>query len=156
MIIYFVEASSAFGSSDAYYLLDHFDTFFSVIENADKIPLGTLMRAMEILQNTARKFGEVLDNYLKQRELVQLSKYLNLTKMLMYLMTSLVRAIDGVVKDTTNEPNQKKTSKKQSDRADVYDWNDRRYKVLTLILNLMQLPLEKLWTVSIAEEEFVK
>lgn len=161
MLFRFAEAHAASKPSAVpeqryFYLFDHFDTFYSVIETADIRHINSMMRAMEILQNTSRVFGEALDNYLKQKEFPDLSSYLNVTKMLLYLITSLVRAIDNVIKDDAVEVNQRKPSKKQAERANVAEWYDRRYKVLTLVLNLMQLPLEKLWVVSIAEEEFVK
>lgn len=119
--------------------------------------MNTLMRAVDILYSTTTKFGTQLDNYLKQKELNRQSSFLNLTKMILYLLTSTVRAIDIVVKNEANDgPGNKKSNKKQSDRTNIYDWNEKRYQVLRQIFNVMYLPLEKLWNESIAEEEFVK
>lgn len=155
----FTAAYQAFCSSDAFYIFDHFDTFFSVIENAPKLQLNQLIRAIDILYSTTQRFGQMVDAYLKQAELNQQSSYLNLTKMVLYLLVSTVRATDTFIRNETSDANmQKKPGKKPSAEqlGNNADWDDKRYQVLVQLFNIMQMPLEKLWNLSIAEEEFVK
>lgn len=92
--------------------------------------------------------------------------HLNLCKMLMYLSTGLVRAVDGVVAGnlggtgagTTSTGGAKSGGKKAGGilEAEAFDWDDKRFKMMLQVYNVFQLPLEKLWTVCIAEEDFVK
>lgn len=139
-------------------MFDHFDTFFSVIEHAQRIPLGSIERALHILRNITERFGNILVDYLKQNTLDEQNSHLNLTKMLLYLLISTIRATDAVLKGDAQAPNQKKpTQKKQMERASAYgDYNEQRFKVLASILAFMEMPVERLWAMVIAEEDFVK
>lgn len=122
--------------------------------------LNQLIRAVDILHNTTQKYGVMVDAYLKQTELNQQSSYLNLTKMVLYLLVSTVRAIDIFIRNATNDAasNKQKSGKKAA--AEIVgnntDWDDKRYAILVQVFNIMQLKLERLWNLSIAEEEFVK
>lgn len=122
--------------------------------------LNQLVRAVDILHNTTQKYGVMVDAYLKQAELTQQSSYLNLTKMVLYLLVSTVRAIDIFIRNEMNDAmsNKQKSGKKPTSEllANNVDWDDKRYAVLVQVFNIMQLRLEKLWNMSIAEEEFVK
>lgn len=122
--------------------------------------LNQLIRSVDILHNTTQKYGVMVDAYLKQTELTQQSSYLNLTKMVLYLLVSTVRAVDIFIRNETNDAlsNKQRAGKKPSSEllANNADWDDKRYAVLVQLFNIMQLRLEKLWNMSIAEEEFVK
>lgn len=40
--------------------------------------------------------------------------------------------------------------------VEAHAWEDKRYKMMLQLFNVFQLPLEKLWSLCIAEENFVK
>lgn len=114
------------------------------------------MRVIDNLCDTADKSKRVLDAYFQKGELDQQMMHLNLLKMLMYLMVSTVRAVDEVIKDETADAmGAKKSAKKQTERAHDLAYDDRRYDILKAIFQLLELSLERLWTVAIAEEDFV-
>lgn len=105
------------------------------------------------MYSTSRKYGEMVAAYLSQSELNRQPQYLNLTKMVLYLMTSLVRAVDVWV--TNDEGTAAKKGKKASESGPYQMWEVRRYEAMMQIFNIIQLPLEKLWSTSIAEDSFV-
>lgn len=99
------------------------------------------------------KLGQLLAVYLQTANASDRNAHLNLTKMILFLSIGLIKSIDSI----TNDGSSKKVGQKnrQSD-LNVAEWDDRRYKSLVQIYNILQLPLEKLWNQSIAEENFVK
>lgn len=150
-------AHQAFKTNGAFYLFDHFDTFFSVIENVSQLQTANLVRAIDILYRTAENLGQMLDAYLKQDILDRQNDYLNLTKMVMFLLVSTVRAADELIKKNFNEPPGRKNKKKNNDQTSfLASYEAKRYDVLVEICNIMQLPIEKLWNMSIIDEDFVK
>lgn len=156
MIFPNLAANQALQSDDAFYLFDHFDTYFSVIENASQMQMPQLLRAIDLLYRTTEKLGKMLDSYLNQQSLDRQSEYLNLTKMVMYLLVSTARAIDNSVKDASKSMANmaRKNNKRNDDQAPNANWEPKRYDVLIQVYNFMQLPLEKLFPNAIIEEDF--
>lgn len=150
-------AHQALKSSDAFYIFDHFDTFFSVIENADKLQISNLVRAVDLLYRTTENLGQMLDAYLKQETLDRQTDFLNLSKMVIYLLVTTVRAVDVFV--SKNQPNAagRKNKKNTDDSLPHFiSYEAKRYDVLVQVCNFMQLPIEKLWNMAIVDEDFVK
>lgn len=118
------------------------------------------MRAIDILYRTTENLGQMLDAYLKQETLDRQNDFLNLTKMVMYLMVSTVKEIDTVVKNYMAQSNAtagRKNKKNTDDQLPHYaSYDNKRHEVLIQVCNIMQLPIEKLWNMSIVEEDFVK
>lgn len=153
------EARKAFKVTDAFYIFDHFDTFFSVIENAPQLPIDTLIRAVDLLYRTTENLGTMLDTYLMKNKLDRQMDYLNLIKMLMYLLVSTIRAVDLFVKKNAMPAKSGRKNKKNSDDHSLSEFDRyeaKRFDVLIQICNIMQMPIDKLWQISIAEENFVK
>lgn len=162
--------------ADTFYIFDHFDTFYSLIECATPALLQSLMRATDLLFLTIDKLGKQLAAHLADKSkpaavtaetdsttsettpAFDREAYLNLTKMLLYLSTGFVRAIDEVV--ASSGGGGPKTGKKASGAGNMemeaYAWDEKRYKIMLQVFNVFQLPLEKLWSLCIAEESFVK
>lgn len=156
----FTVANQALQNDDAFYIFDHFDTFFSVIAEASHVQIRDLVRAIDILYRTTEKLGQMLDAYLKQETLDRQNDFLNLTKMVMYLMVSTVKEIDTVVKNYMAQSSAaagRKNKKNTDDQLPYYaSYDTKRHEVLVQVCNIMQLPIEKLWNMSIVEEDFVK
>lgn len=156
----FSDAQTALQSTDAFYIFDHFDTFFSIIENAAQLQISTYVRAIEILYRTTDKLGQMLHDYLKQETLDRQSDYLNLVKMVMYLLVTTVRAIDIYVKNNLNAQMPTARGKNKRTVDDNYShyatYDAKRLEVLVMVCNFMELQFERLWNLSIAEENFIK
>lgn len=153
-------AHQALQTSDAFYIFDHFDTFFSVIENVSHLQISNLVRAIDILYRTTENLGQMLDAYLKQETLDRQNDFLNLTKMVMYLLVSTVKAIDIFVKNNFTQANVasgRKNKKSNDDQLPHYaSYENKRHEVLVQVCNIMSIPIEKLWNMSMIDEDFVK
>lgn len=113
------------------------------------------MRTIDILYSTAANMGEQLDSYLKKDNLDRQNDFLNLIKMVMYLLVNIVRVIDAFVKENYQETTRRK-SKKNADELPTTTYERKRCEVLFLVCNIMQMPIEKLWNMSMIDENFVK
>lgn len=150
-------AHQALKSGDAFYIFDHFDVFFSIIENVSQLQINHSLRAIDILYQTAESMGHLLTAYLNQDTLDRQNDFLNLTKMVMYLLVSSVRAIDSFIKRTSQESLSGRKNKKNNEQsAYLTSYETKRYNVLIQVCNIMQLPIEKLWNRSTIDEDFVK
>lgn len=151
-----VEARSA--AADPFHIFDHFDTYFSFIENVKNVQRQLFVRASDLIFDTTDKLGRILTAFFQQNNTTERDSHLNLTKMVLFLNIGFARAIDVVMNDGQTDGLQKKNTKKAMgcNDNDLYKFDERKYKILVQVHNLMQLPLEKLWNQCIAEEDFVK
>lgn len=158
--IRFLDAQTALQNTDSFYIFDHFDTFFSIIERAAQLQISQLVKAIEILYRTTDKLGQMLHGYLRQETLDRQSDYLNLVKMVMYLLVGTVRAIDVYVKNNLSTPAATARGKNKKNVDDNYShyatYDAKRLEVLVQVCNFMDWQFERLWNLSIAEENFIK
>lgn len=121
--------------------------------------MSCLIRAVDILYFTTENLGKLLNNYLKQETLDRQNDFLNLTKMVIYLLVANVRAIDVFVKNKSTPAQTGRKNKKSNINDSLPDlkvYQEKRYNVLIQICNIMQMPIDRLWPMSIVEEDFVK
>lgn len=116
------------------------------------------MRAVDILYQTTDNLGQILDNYLKQDTLDRQNDFLNLIQMVIYLLVNTIRAMDNSMKDNIKQSKAagRKNKRKDDSLPIVSSYNQKRYEVMLQMCNIMQLPIEKLWNMSIIEDDFVK
>ena len=149
---------------DPFYLFDHFDTYYAVIENknTDSAAMTNLMRSFDLLYLTVDKLGNRLSPFLavsEQPTNQERTAFLNLTKMSLFLIVNVVRKIEANMTRLQQEQqtNQQKKRGRHADTVEQYpDWDTKRGKFLVQLYNVMQFPLEKLWIPPMAEENFVK
>lgn len=115
----------------------------------------TLYRGCDLIYLTMDKLGQLLAAYLQTNNTSDRNAHLNLTKMILFLSIGLIKSIDSLTDDNSSS---KKIGQKNNRQSDINlgEWDDKRFKSLVQIYNIIQLPLEKLWNESIAEEIFVK
>ncbi|XP_055373763.1 condensin complex subunit 1 [Condylostylus longicornis] len=142
-------------AGDPFYIFDHFDTYFSVIENSKNLSTIQLLRAFDLLYLTVDKLGAKLAGILNSNENIkERNSYLNLTKMTIYLLVGTVKCLDNVVCHSQTQQ-LKKSKKVNVDFFEGQDWEQKRFKFLIQLYDFFQLPLEKLWDPPVAEENFV-
>lgn len=151
-----IAARTSFSSMGPFYIFDHFDTFYSLIEKSKEPSMALLIRAVDLLFNTIDKLGQLLTAFLQKNEEAERNSYLNLVKMVLWIQINLIKAVDESPKDTNNPVVGKKGNKRSSGNEMNFDWDDKRYRSITQIYNIIQLPIENLWHTSIPEENFVK
>ncbi|KAM8712120.1 hypothetical protein ACLKA7_012616 [Drosophila subpalustris] len=148
---------------DPFYIFEHFDTYYSIIETTanDAAAIRNLMRAFDLLYLTVDTLGGQLSPLLSSSEPPSSHdrvRFLNLTKMTLFLFINTVKRIDIVVQQVLKEQqlNQQKKRGKQAEALEQYpDWDVKRGKFLVQLYNVMQYELEKLWSPPVAEENFV-
>lgn len=151
-------AKSAFSHQPVFYIFDHFDTYFSVIQNAANLQPNLLLNTTSLIYHSVDKLGEHLSQFLVGTNQSDSDRHdaLNATKMLVYLSVANVKEIDKFVKNA-NEKIIKKGRKQQvSSEVEILQWDNKRYMALLQLFNIIQLPLENLWDPPVAEESFVK
>ncbi|XP_029054331.1 condensin complex subunit 1-like isoform X6 [Osmia bicornis bicornis] len=152
------EARTALQTSGICFIIEHFDTFFSIILQVNKIVLPIVMhgfsrihKALEIL---IVDMESILENQTKLSEEERL-KYLNVTKMLAYLFSLFVCYInDKILKDGSDKLSGKRKKGTRSDMEE--EWEYTREKALEYVYRLLQLPLHKLWQPPIVEDSFTE
>uniref|UniRef100_A0A336LPZ6 CSON000624 protein n=1 Tax=Culicoides sonorensis TaxID=179676 RepID=A0A336LPZ6_CULSO len=86
------------------FIIDHFDTFYSVFENND-CPMSTSVRAFdflyEVIDKLCREIGADLNNpQLSDSDRLNLA---NITKMCIYLLVNIVKVIDTQLNNSAND-----------------------------------------------------
>lgn len=135
------------------YIFDHFDVFYSIIEEVKKLPIQVIFRAMDLLFTSVDIFGKVLAEFLLKPNVTYDERCAKLCvlKMLTYARVALVKRVD---KDVMQQ-DVKKSKKQSAEDPNLSKWEDQRYAALLQLFNLLQLPLGNLWDPPVAEENFV-
>ncbi|CAL7943553.1 unnamed protein product [Xylocopa violacea] len=151
------DARSALNAGGINFILEHFDTFFSIIVHGNKVELPVIMRAFSRLhKGTEMLVLDMESIFEKGNDLAEEDrlKYLNVAKMLAYLVSWFICHIDDeVFKDTNDKCMGKRKKLTKSDLEE--EWESSREKALEYIYRLLQLPLHKLWQPPIVEDSFV-
>ncbi|XP_073845657.1 condensin complex subunit 1-like [Musca autumnalis] len=121
---------------DPFYIFDHFDTYYAVIENknTDSTAMTNLMRSFDLLYLTVDKLGNRLAPFLALSEPPtnqERNSHLNLTKMCMFLLVNVVRKIDANILrlQQQQQQNQQKKRGKNADTVEQYPaWENKRGK----------------------------
>ncbi|XP_017131414.1 condensin complex subunit 1 [Drosophila elegans] len=148
---------------DPFYMFDHFDIYYSVLEtrSSDASSSQSLMRSFDLLYLTVDKLFQDLQPLLVASEPMsnqQRSSYLNLTKMTLFLQVSLVKKINNCVQQAlrNQQVNVQKKRAKQADSLEHFpNWDAKRSKFLVQLFNVLQCPLENLWSPPVAEDDFI-
>lgn len=147
--------------NDPFGVFDHFDTFYSAIDNAQQLSGQNLLRAYDLLYVAVDRLGTKLADLLGRPDLSQEDRLpaLNAIKMLTYLIGGMVKVTDAHVnaaRETSGLMGKKGAAKKKdNEQVEALDWDSKRYRCIVQLYNLFQLPLEKLWDPPVCEESFV-
>ncbi|XP_030383835.1 condensin complex subunit 1 [Scaptodrosophila lebanonensis] len=140
-------------AGDIFYIFEHFDTYYSVIESkdADAVTVQNLMRSFDLLYLTVNKLTAQLAPLLAPNaqplSVPNRTRYWNLTKMSLYLLINAVKRINALSVDKTSNFN---VMLKQNP-----DWIPRLSKFFLQLYIIIKYPLEKLWTPSVVDANFV-
>lgn len=156
MRLCFTAAKNSLTHGDPFIIFDHFDTFFSVIENASAISVKNLLRSFDLLFLIVDKLGNLLVPFLQKNDISseERSTYLNGTRMILFCMCQSIKSIDAVFGFDDNA--KKVGGKKSNVEFEAHDWETKKSKSFIQIFNFIDLPLEKLWDPPVPDESFVK
>ncbi|XP_018316818.1 condensin complex subunit 1 isoform X2 [Mycetomoellerius zeteki] len=147
----------ALQSNGAHFILNHFDTFFSVIVHGSKVELEICQRsfnrihkAVEVLVDEQEK---IFDHGKDITEEEDRETYLCINNMLAYLFSWFICHMEEHIKNV-NESNIGK--RKKSTKSDIEEeWELSRQKALELLYRWLQIPLHKIWRPPIVDNSFV-
>lgn len=136
------------------YIFDAFDVIFSIVEIAKDLPKQTIFRATDLLFKSIDQLGLELAEFLLNTNVSSDDRcvQLNTLKMLIYSQITLIKRIDKDVFVFIETKGKKKHSPEDLEHS---QWEEKRYKSLLQLFNILQLPLENLWQPPVAEEAFV-
>ncbi|XP_039753451.1 condensin complex subunit 1 [Pararge aegeria] len=154
------DAARAYNSENIDYILEHFDTYFSIIVHGTKLEWNVINKGFEHMIRTVKSLCVHLEPILQEQTLDEdlRVKNLNIVKMVMYLFTEIIKikdvklAADKLKKLTLG----KKGKKAASDEDELCGWTeaDKQAALISLHL-LLQQPLSHLWDPPLAEHNFV-
>lgn len=139
------------------FILDSFDTFFSVLVHGNKLEIHAFLRSFDRITKAVQMLIEDLEEDLQSNEAFNMrAEYLCANKMLAYLWSSIICHVDNhfqkEINDVVNIGKRKKVVKK-SDAAE--EWEQQRQGSLELLYRWLQLPLHKLWNPPVIEDAFL-
>ncbi|XP_072949314.1 condensin complex subunit 1 isoform X2 [Epargyreus clarus] len=153
------DAARAYNSVGVDYILEHFDTYFSIIVHGTKLEWNVINKGFDHMVRTAKNLCTHLDPILKEQDIDAdvRTKNLNIVKMVMYLFTQIMKTKDAkLAADNSTKLTLGKKGKKAADDEEFCGWteSDKQGALITLNL-LLQQPLPRLWDPPLAEDNFV-
>ncbi|XP_067004533.2 condensin complex subunit 1 isoform X2 [Anabrus simplex] len=145
------ECREAMQKKGMHFILDHFDSLFSVIVHFPRLDPAFTLKTWEFIFKAYNNMIPELESLLENRDLsadVRIPA-LNATKMTHYLLIQFMRAFQ----DRPAKYIKEGRGKKQSESDEVC-WPDRCHEALIAIYNCLQLPLRFLWDPPCSEDSF--
>ncbi|KAK2584063.1 hypothetical protein KPH14_006510 [Odynerus spinipes] len=149
----------ALQTDGASFILKCFDTFFSVLLHINKLEfqyvLLSFKRIFKGVQILVADMEKVFDHD-KEIEEEERPRLLCLNKMSAYLISQFICYIEGRIIQNSNTIENSTKRKKNTKSDEEEEWNDEQQKVLELIYRWLQLPLQKIWKLTIVEDSFIR
>ncbi|KAK6964823.1 condensin complex subunit 1 [Biomphalaria glabrata] len=135
---------------------EHFDTFFSILclhkDLSDDIKSNSWTGLLEGCYRFSNHLSSILEESDLSRE--ERLNYLNGLKMNCYLLCQYMEMFESMDTKLTTLSVKGKGRKKRSDSCST-DWNEEKEKGLQQLNDFIKLPLLKLWSPPVVDEEFV-
>ncbi|PZC81431.1 hypothetical protein B5X24_HaOG212636 [Helicoverpa armigera] len=153
------EAARAFNADGVEFILEHFDTYFSILVHGSKLEWNVINKGFEHIVRASKSLCNHMDLVLQEPEIdadVRV-KNLNILKMMMYLFTQIMKTKDTkLAADNSTKLTLGKKGKKATDDEEFCGWTESDKQAALVTLNLvLQQPLSKLWDPPLAEDNFV-
>uniref|UniRef100_A0A1A8NDX5 Condensin complex subunit 1 n=1 Tax=Nothobranchius rachovii TaxID=451742 RepID=A0A1A8NDX5_9TELE len=139
-------------------ILEHFDTGYSVLQHFNALELGVKEDTLELLMQVVNGLAVSLPTLLSSVSLsaTERKENLNAVKMSVFLLCKLTENLESVSYRQDIVTASGKGSKKGKSGAEgLLQWDSEREKVLQALIQLLQLDIRLLWSLSLVEEEFV-
>ncbi|XP_077268187.1 CAP-D2 condensin subunit isoform X3 [Temnothorax americanus] len=148
----------ALQENGAHFILDHYDSFFSIVIHGNKVDLDLCLRAFTRIHKAVAilvdDLEKIFDHGKDITEEEERETYLCINNMLAYLFSWFICHIEDHVKNA-NEINII-GKRKRSMKSDIEEkWEQSRQKALEILYRWLQLPLYKMWRPSIVDNSFV-
>uniref|UniRef100_A0A1A7YWS5 Condensin complex subunit 1 n=2 Tax=Iconisemion striatum TaxID=60296 RepID=A0A1A7YWS5_9TELE len=140
-------------------ILEHFDTGYSVLQHFNSLELGVKEDTLELLVQVVNGLAVSLPTLLSSVSLsaTERKDNLNAVKMSVFLLCKLTENLESVSYRQNIVTAAGKGSKKgKSVGEGLLQWDSEREKVLQVLIQLLQLDIRTLWSLSLVEEEFIR
>ncbi|KPJ08507.1 Condensin complex subunit 1 [Papilio machaon] len=153
------DAARAYNSDGVEYILEHFDTYFSVIVHGTKLEWNVINKVYEHILRTVKCLCNQLEVIFQEQEIATETrcKYLNIVKMVMYLFTEIMKTKDAkLTADNSTKLTLGKKGKAKNTDEEFCGWTESdKLEALVALHMLVQQPLSRLWDPPLAEDNFV-
>ncbi|KPI95576.1 Condensin complex subunit 1 [Papilio xuthus] len=153
------DAARAYNSDGVEYILEHFDTYFSVIVHGTKLEWNVINKGYEHILRTVKCLCNQLEVIFQEQEIATETrcKYLNIVKMVMYLFTEIMKTKDAkLTADNSTKLTLGKKGKAKNTDEEFCGWTESdKLEALVALHMLVQQPLSRLWDPPLAEDNFV-
>ncbi|KAM4581125.1 condensin complex subunit 1 isoform 2-T3 [Odontesthes bonariensis] len=139
-------------------VLEHFDTGYSVLQHFNSVDLGVKEDTLELLVQVVSGLAVSLPALLVSTSLsaAERKENLNAVKMSVFLLCKLAESLESVSYRQCIVTAPGKGGKKSKSGAEgLLQWDSEREGVLQALVQLLQLDIRSLWSLSLVEEEFI-
>ncbi|XP_017786740.1 PREDICTED: condensin complex subunit 1 [Nicrophorus vespilloides] len=141
------------------YISDNFDIYFSILHQADQLPMEMLFTAYEHLHKATQDLIKSLIFLLEDKDSVNEEmkmKYNTIIKMLMYLYTSIVQVIDHKNEMNFVQSVNRKSKGKKKKNPDAFMHSIERKSVVIVLHQLIQQDLRFFFNSPSVDDTFIK
>uniref|UniRef100_A0A4W6DE00 Condensin complex subunit 1 n=1 Tax=Lates calcarifer TaxID=8187 RepID=A0A4W6DE00_LATCA len=139
-------------------ILEHFDTGYSVLQHCSLVELGVKEDALELLIQVVSGLAASLPALLVSTSIsaAERKEKLNAVKMSVFLLCKLTETLESYScrQSIVTAPG-KGGKKGKAGGEGLLQWDSEREKVLHALVQLLQLDIRSLWSLSLVEEEFI-
>ncbi|CAH1774609.1 unnamed protein product [Owenia fusiformis] len=151
------EYSSARRSQGPLAIIQHFDTFYSILKQLSQVDNEVKEDAWESIIKSVSSHANLLPNMLDEASIEHHSKmeHLNTLKMNCYLLCQFIEIFEADATKPSVTVNAKGKGKKKKAADMSWDWEGERERAMQAMSQLLQLNIHRLWDPPVVEEEFV-
>ncbi|KAJ8392888.1 hypothetical protein AAFF_G00070920 [Aldrovandia affinis] len=139
-------------------ILEHFDTAYSILQRFNAVDTSVKEDILELLVQVVNGLSVSLPSLLLSTSLsaVDRKQQLNAVKMAVFMLCKLSEHLesDSYRQSIVTAPS-KGSKKARAANEDHIQWDTERQPVLQALMQLLQLDIRTLWSLSLVEEEFV-
>lgn len=136
------------------FIHEHFDVMFSVLVKFGELASDHQHFAWKIASDAIQQLIAHLDKYFSGQDNEPEKELVTTTKMIVYLLCQILDALEA--KSVTVPGDMAKARKSKKKQTDIgSDTETERNSTLISLYQLIQLPIYKLWTPPVVEQDFV-
>uniref|UniRef100_A0A3B3C1M4 Condensin complex subunit 1 n=1 Tax=Oryzias melastigma TaxID=30732 RepID=A0A3B3C1M4_ORYME len=139
-------------------ILEHFDTGYSVLQHFNSVELAVKEDTLELLIKVVSGLAVSLPTLLASTSITAAERKdnLNAVKMSVFLLCKLSESLESAScrQSIVTAPG-KGSKKSKSSIEGLLQWDSEREGVLQTLIQLLQLDIRSLWSLSLVEEEFI-
>uniref|UniRef100_A0A669F2Q8 Condensin complex subunit 1 n=1 Tax=Oreochromis niloticus TaxID=8128 RepID=A0A669F2Q8_ORENI len=139
-------------------ILEHFDTGYSVLQHCKSVDLAVKEDTLELLVQVVSGLSVSLPSILVSTSLsaAERKEKLNAVKMSVFLLCKLTENLESdSYRQNIVTATGKGGKKGKAGGEGLMQWDSEREQVLQALVQLFQLDIRSLWSLSLVEEEFI-